>query len=73
MLKTGQTISTNPLSMTLNGAVDAPINGGISMYRKSFLTPEYLATYPERADLVQKLRNAIDEQVFPSLYALNPC
>lgn len=49
--------------MTLNGVVDAPINGGISNYRQAFMTPEYLLRYPDRAEAVERLRSCIDEQV----------
>lgn len=31
-------LNTNPLSMALNGAVDAPVNGGIPIYRSSAST-----------------------------------
>ncbi|KAF5351982.1 hypothetical protein D9756_007382 [Leucocoprinus leucothites] len=63
LAKTAQHVSTNALAMSLNGAVDAPLNTGISSYRQTFFNPEYLARNPERAELVEKLRIAIDEQV----------
>ncbi|KAI0063692.1 hypothetical protein BV25DRAFT_405860 [Artomyces pyxidatus] len=63
LAKTAQVVSTNPLSMTLNSVVDAPVNGGIASYRQVFLAPEYLARYPERAESIEKLRAAIDKQV----------
>lgn len=72
LAKTGQVVLTNALSMTLNGAVDAPAGGGISLFRQAFLSPEYLVQNPDRADQVQKLRDAIDEQAclaFNSLFA----
>ncbi|THH08148.1 hypothetical protein EW145_g2899 [Phellinidium pouzarii] len=62
LAKTGQIVSTNALSMTLNSAVDAPASSGVSLYREAFLSPEYLVQNPERVDLVQKLRDAIDDQ-----------
>lgn len=68
LAKTGQIISTNALSMTLNTAVDAPVSSGVSLYREAFLSPEYLVQNPDRADLVQKLRDAIDDQVNMSIY-----
>lgn len=64
LAKTNQPVSTNALSMALNSAVDAPLNSGISYYRQTFLSPEYLVQNPERGDLVQKLREAIDDQVW---------
>jgi dedicator of cytokinesis protein 3 len=61
--KTGQAVSTNALSMSLDSAVDAPGNGGVSLYREAFLSPVYLIENPERSDQVQRLREAIEEQV----------
>jgi len=63
LAKTAQHVSTNALAMSLNSAVDAPLNIGISSYRQTFFNPDYLARNPERAELVGKLRLAIDEQV----------
>lgn len=61
--KTAQMVSTNALSMSLNSAVDSPIDGGISANRRLFFSPDYVVRYPERAELVGKLRKAIDDQV----------
>ncbi|GAW01788.1 cytoplasmic protein [Lentinula edodes] len=58
--KTTQEVSTNALSMALNSAVDTPLNTGISAYRHMFFNP---ARNPDQAELVEKLRGAIDEQV----------
>lgn len=49
--------------MSLNSAVDAPLNTGIGSYRQIFFNPDYVARNPERAELVEKLKAAIDEQV----------
>jgi dedicator of cytokinesis protein 3 len=68
LAKTAQVVSTNALSMSLNGAVDAPVEGGISSYRQVFFNPDYISRYPERTELVDKLRKAIDDQV-----SLLPC
>ncbi len=57
------TINTNRLSMALNGAVDAPVNGGTPMYKRAFLSPDFAPSQPEEEELVQLLREAIDEQV----------
>ncbi|KAJ3267422.1 hypothetical protein HK104_005917, partial [Borealophlyctis nickersoniae] len=60
-----QQVNVNPFTMALNGAVDAPVNGGIPMYRRAFLTPEYRveAEKMERGHLVEMLQRAIEEQV----------
>lgn len=63
LAKTMQEVSTNALAMSLNTAVDAPLNSGIASYRQIFFSPDYVARNPERAELVEKLRIAIDEQV----------
>ena len=63
LAKTGQSVPTTPLAMSLNAAVDAPITGGIGSFRQTFLTDDYLARYPDRADKVEKLRLAIEDQV----------
>ncbi|CAG8572594.1 10759_t:CDS:2, partial [Paraglomus occultum] len=56
-------INVNPLSMSLKGAVDAPVNGGIPMYKKAFYDPEFLSANPDKEKYVQELKKAIDEQV----------
>lgn len=68
LAKTAQMVSTNALSMSLNSAVDAPVDGGVSSNRHLFFSPDYVARYPERADLVGKLRKAIDDQVGRRIY-----
>ena len=63
LAKTAQHISTNALAMSLNAAVDAPMNSGVGTFRQVFLSEEYVSKHPERAEQVDKLRSAIDEQV----------
>ena len=63
LAKTAQDVSTNALAMSLNSAVDAPLNTGIASYRQIFFSPDYIARNPERAEMVEKLRSAIDDQV----------
>lgn len=70
LAKTTQVVTTDALSMSLNSAVDAPLNTGIASYRQVFFSPEYTQIHPDRAEAVEKLRLAIDEQVMtnrPSL------
>lgn len=68
LAKTSQLVSTNALAMSLNSAVDAPLNTGIASYRQMFFGPDYVARNPERAEHVDKLRAAIDEQVCHTLF-----
>ena len=63
LAKTTQDMSTNALAMSLNTAVDAPNNTGIASYRQTFFSPDYLILNPERAELVERLQAAIDDQV----------
>ncbi|PWN21805.1 hypothetical protein BCV69DRAFT_268306, partial [Microstroma glucosiphilum] len=56
----GAKVDTNRLAMTLNGAVDAPLNGGIPLYRRTFLD-ESEGIPPQDADLAERLRRAIDQ------------
>ncbi|KAI8919215.1 hypothetical protein DFJ77DRAFT_453387 [Powellomyces hirtus] len=57
--------SVNPFTMALNGAVDAPVNGGIPMYKRAFLSPEYRAQAERDGTeiVVNLLERAIEEQV----------
>jgi dedicator of cytokinesis protein 3 len=73
LAKTTQDVSTNALAMSLNGAVDAPQNTGIASYRQVFFSPDYVARNPERAELVERLRVAIDEQVNGLLFTFHLC
>lgn len=68
LAKTTQDVSTNALAMSLNSAVDAPQNTGIASYRQVFFSPDYVTRNPERAELVEKLRVTIDEQVKELLF-----
>ncbi|KAI8393718.1 uncharacterized protein BYT42DRAFT_609489 [Radiomyces spectabilis] len=56
-------ININPFSMALNGAVDAPVNGGVPLYKKAFLTTEYWEQHPDMRPWIGRLRAAIDDQV----------
>lgn len=63
LAKTGQTAPTTALSMSLNAAVDAPIDTGVASFRQAFLTGAYAARFPDREEQIEKLRAAIDDQV----------
>ncbi|KAG5459079.1 MAG: dedicator of cytokinesis-domain-containing protein [Olpidium bornovanus] len=58
-----QKVNANPLTMSLNGAVDAPVNGGVPMYKQAFFDPKYVEHNPDKETLVRQLRDAINEQV----------
>ncbi|KAL0580339.1 Deoxycytidine kinase 1 [Marasmius crinis-equi] len=63
LAQTAQEVSTNALSMALNAVVDAPVNTGITAYRQQFFTSDYINRNLDRAEVVDKLRSAVDEQV----------
>ncbi|GAA5840554.1 hypothetical protein JCM9279_007363 [Rhodotorula babjevae] len=57
-------LDSNPLSMALNKVCDAPVNEGVSMYRRVFLEPGYVAALPpSHVAIVRQLEAAIDELV----------
>ncbi|ORZ40506.1 hypothetical protein BCR44DRAFT_1509724 [Catenaria anguillulae PL171] len=53
----------SPLTMSINGSVDAPVNGGVFMYKKAFIKSNYRNDNPDKAEWVTRLEEAIDEQV----------
>ncbi|KAH8549128.1 hypothetical protein BGW37DRAFT_121469 [Umbelopsis sp. PMI_123] len=57
------TNNINPFSMALNGAVDAPVNGGVPMYKMAFLSGSFAKQNPDMLDWVERLRDTIDNQV----------
>ena len=63
LARTSQEISPNALELALSTVVDPPSNSGIIAYRQVYINPDYIDRYPERADAVEKLREAIDEHV----------
>jgi dedicator of cytokinesis protein 3 len=62
----GQGASANAFSSALNNAVDAPDNAGVALYRRTFLAPEYVEVYPDRAGQVDALRKVIEDHVRPA-------
>lgn len=67
--KAAGSININPFSMALNGAVDAPVNGGVALYRKAFLTDDYWEKNPDMRPWIRRLKEAIYEQVIYSFCA----
>ncbi|KAK9768302.1 Deoxycytidine kinase 1 [Basidiobolus ranarum] len=55
-------VNSNPLAMALNGAIDAAVNGGVSMYKQAFLTKEFISQHPDKERTVDKLLQLIDDQ-----------
>ncbi|EGG19663.1 SH3 domain-containing protein [Cavenderia fasciculata] len=57
-----QNENINPLTMTLNGIIDASVNGGVSRY-ELFLTEPYLSKHPENKHIADCLRVSMDQQI----------
>ncbi|KAJ6255717.1 dedicator of cytokinesis [Anaeramoeba flamelloides] len=56
-------LNINPLSMILNGIIDAPVNGGIYMYVNAFLEEQYLLNNPKHEDLIIKMKKMLVKQL----------
>jgi dedicator of cytokinesis protein 3 len=49
------------LGTAINGAVDSPVQGGVKLYRQTFLDREYESTHPEQSEEIDILRAQILE------------
>jgi len=55
--------ATGPLSMQLQGVIDAAVQGGVTKYREAFFDGSYLQTYPEHAPFLNSFREALAQQL----------
>ncbi|XP_034021811.1 dedicator of cytokinesis protein 3-like [Thalassophryne amazonica] len=53
----------NLLSMTLNGVIDAAVNGGIARYQEAFFDKVYITSHPEDSEKITQLKDLMQEQV----------
>uniref|UniRef100_A0A7N6B6K4 Dedicator of cytokinesis 3 n=1 Tax=Anabas testudineus TaxID=64144 RepID=A0A7N6B6K4_ANATE len=53
----------NPLSMCLNGVIDAAVNGGIARYQEAFFDKDYISSHPEDTERITHLKDLMQEQV----------
>uniref|UniRef100_A0A3Q1EV04 Dedicator of cytokinesis 3 n=1 Tax=Acanthochromis polyacanthus TaxID=80966 RepID=A0A3Q1EV04_9TELE len=53
----------NPLSMCLNGVIDAAVNGGIARYQEAFFDKEYISSHAEDTERITHLKDLMQEQV----------
>ena len=53
----------HPLSMRLQGVIEATVNGGIAKYQDAFFNPKYVALYSEHSAYIRKLKQLINHQV----------
>eukprot|EP01135_Chromosphaera_perkinsii_P004198 Nk52_evm17s271 gene=Nk52_evmTU17s271 len=51
------------LTMTLNGVIDAAVNGGVAMYKHAFLSERYLAQHPQDHQQLRQLYQSIKKQI----------
>ena len=51
------------LSLSLQGVIDAAVNGGIAKYQEAFFSAEFLRENPDRAEDVARLQRMMHEQV----------
>nr|XP_036883291.1 dedicator of cytokinesis protein 4 isoform X2 [Manis javanica] len=60
--QTRQMQNINPLTMCLNGVIDAAVNGGVSRYQEAFFVKEYILSHPEDGEKIARLRELMLEQ-----------
>ncbi|KAM6986822.1 dedicator of cytokinesis protein 4b isoform 3-T3 [Aplochiton taeniatus] len=60
----------NPLTMCLNGVIDAAVNGGLARYQEAFFVKDYVATHPEDSEKIGRLRELMFEQAHILEYGL---
>ncbi|CAG11287.1 unnamed protein product [Tetraodon nigroviridis] len=53
----------NPLSMCLNGVIDAAVNGGIARYQEAFFDKDYISSHAEDTERITHLKDLMQEQV----------
>ncbi|XP_070611617.1 dedicator of cytokinesis protein 4 [Erythrolamprus reginae] len=53
---TRQMQNINPLTMCLNGVIDAAVNGGVARYQEAFFVKEYVLNHPEDGEKITCLR-----------------
>uniref|UniRef100_A0A8C5H8S7 Dedicator of cytokinesis 4b n=1 Tax=Gouania willdenowi TaxID=441366 RepID=A0A8C5H8S7_GOUWI len=60
----------NPLTMCLNGVIDAAVNGGLARYQEAFFVKDYMMNHPEDGDKIGRLRELMFEQAHILEYGL---
>lgn len=61
MTEAGKPIS--PLSMRLQGVIEAAVNGGIAKYQDAFFNPKYINLHPEQGAYIRRLKQLIMQKV----------
>uniref|UniRef100_A0A7M4ES71 Dedicator of cytokinesis protein 4 n=1 Tax=Crocodylus porosus TaxID=8502 RepID=A0A7M4ES71_CROPO len=60
--QTRQMQNINPLTMCLNGVIDAAVNGGVARYQEAFFVKDYVLNHPEDGEKITRLRDLMLEQ-----------
>uniref|UniRef100_A0A7N8YEP0 Dedicator of cytokinesis 4b n=1 Tax=Mastacembelus armatus TaxID=205130 RepID=A0A7N8YEP0_9TELE len=60
----------NPLTMCLNGVIDAAVNGGLARYQEAFFVKDYIMNHPEDSEKIGRLRELMFEQAHILEYGL---
>ncbi|KAK3564766.1 hypothetical protein QTP86_025280 [Hemibagrus guttatus] len=68
--QTRQMQNINPLTMCLNGVIDAAVNGGLARYQEAFFAKDYISNHPEDGDKITRLRELMFEQAHILEYGL---
>lgn len=53
----------SPLSMRLQGVIEAAVNGGVAKYQDAFFNPRYISLHPEQATFIRRLKQLILQKV----------
>jgi len=56
-------VDLNPLTMALNGTLDAAVNGGAQMYFEAFLYDDFLKENPSQSHFQKQLMQALRDQL----------
>lgn len=59
----GNTADVSPLSMVLNGVIDAAVQGGVKKYQEAFFESNYLRIIPEDLGLVEPFCSGLTLQI----------
>lgn len=53
----------SPFTMVLKGIISADVGGGTKMYKDAFFSKDFASQHPEKADVIQMLRQAVGTQL----------
>ena len=56
-------LNVSPLTMVLNGVIDAAVMGGTNKYRDAFFSESYAVKYPEHVSFISHLQTLISDQI----------